>query len=455
MKKPGLSERGGPGAGSRPRSFTRRRSPLTTSSVPGTSRRLVPGGDCVRDLGRGSRPTPSGNGADPDSLRLPRLLLLARLTPGQALVIAADLVASLRTSHLAGHAHQGFRPNAVSIGADGSTRLVTPPGATIRLTEDTFRADLASASAVLAQLADAATAYASNGSTSTSTSSAAADHTTPPDPLATLAQAIDAVADPDELSNIAANLRQASSGADVMVRRELARIVSSAAGLDPWPPVDAPDGRDAAPRRSTLAGRTTEGSVQPVAGSGEAVASLGPTRAGSRTRTSSTGRWAVAVAVLLAVVLVELTVLRGRIAQDIDLLLEAGRAADATTDSEPRAPAVVPPAPASAGVVLGVDVRALGRCVPSAPCEVRVLIQLAADASSHRVRWNFRVVERCTGWVADLPGGELAVEPGGRAAAAVVTVPLPAGQALAVMAVTNAPAIAASQPLLVPTPGSC
>jgi hypothetical protein len=392
---------------------------------------------------------PPGNDADPEDLPLPRLLLLARLTPGQALVIAADVVASLRTSHSVGHAYQGFRPGAVSIGADGSTRLVTPVSARAGLTEDARRADVASASAVLAELAEATSVYATNGSVRTS--AATADDTTPVDPRAMVAQAIEALADPDQLPDVAAMLKRASLGTDVTARRELARIVNSAAGLDPWPSVDASDTR----KPSALAGRTTtEATAQRVAGRDGVGANLGPI-AGARTRTSAAGRWAVAVAVLLAVLLVELTLLRGRIAQDIELLLEAGRAADTPTVSEPPAPAVVPPAPASAGVVLGVDVRALGRCVPGTPCEVRVLIRLAPDDSSHRVGWIFRMVERCTGWASDLPGGELAVQPGVQVAAAVLTVPLPAGKALAVMALTDAPAIAASQPLLVPTPGSC
>ena len=68
------------------------------------------------------------------------------------------------------------------------------------------------------------------------------------------------------------------------------------------------------------------------------------------------------------------------------------------------------------------------------------------------VTWSYRVVDRCTGATDMAPGGTVTVPAGVDRAAAVGTVALPAGQAVAVLAVTDLPAAAASPP--VPA-GSC
>ena len=74
------------------------------------------------------------------------------------------------------------------------------------------------------------------------------------------------------------------------------------------------------------------------------------------------GAWLVSVAVLVAVVLLEVAFLRDEIAADVDLLLDAGRSGSAPIQPrrEPDGLPVVPPAPAAAGVVTAVDLRTLG-----------------------------------------------------------------------------------------------
>ena len=71
------------------------------------------------------------------------------------------------------------------------------------------------------------------------------------------------------------------------------------------------------------------------------------------------------------------------------------------------------------------------------------------------VTWGFQVLDRCTGVAANAPGGTVTVPPEGDRTDAIVTVGLPRGDALAVLALTEQPAIAASAPLLVPADGAC
>jgi len=167
------------------------------------------------------------------------------------------------------------------------------------------------------------------------------------------------------------------------------------------------------------------------------------------------GAWLLSVVVLAAVVLLEVAVLRDHIATDIRLLLGAGRSGSASSSPpEPDGPPIVPPAPAAAGSVTAVDLRLLAPCAPGAPCTMRLLVRLVPAADPQVVTWSYRIVDRCTGaTVTDTaPGGSVTVPAGGERAAALGTVTLPAAHAVAVVAVTDAPAAAASPPAIV---GSC
>jgi hypothetical protein len=166
------------------------------------------------------------------------------------------------------------------------------------------------------------------------------------------------------------------------------------------------------------------------------------------------GAWLLSVVVLAAVVLLEVALLRDHIATDIRLLLGAGRSGSASSSPEPDGPPIVPPAPAAAGSVTAVDLRPLPRCAPGAPCTMRLLVRLVPAAEPQVVTWSYRIVDRCTGATAadTAPGGSVTVPAGGERAAALGTVTLPAADAVAVVAVTDLPAAAASPPAFV---GSC
>ena len=149
----------------------------------------------------------------------------------------------------------------------------------------------------------------------------------------------------------------------------------------------------------------------------------------------------------------ELVVLRDNIAADVALLLDAGRGgAASSTAPEADGVPIVPPAPVAAGTVAAVDLRALAPCAPAAPCTVRVLVRLVPSPDPQVVTWSYRVVDRCTGAVADVPGGTVTAPAGGEQVVAVGTVALPAQQAVGVLAVTGLPAAAASAPVFA---GSC
>jgi hypothetical protein len=192
-----------------------------------------------------------------------------------------------------------------------------------------------------------------------------------------------------------------------------------------------------------------------------------------------------ALVVIAGIVALEFAFLHERLMQDLHLL--TGASAREQAAGHPTRPPLGPvpaPAPATAGTVDRVDLRALDSCTPGTVCAVRVLVRLQpqpeqlqpqgpvpakaeampqpqAQAMSPpgaqapekplRVTWTFRAIDRCTGATHALPGGSLSVAPGGREAQAVNRVLLPAGQVLALIAVTGAPATAASAPLPVPT----
>jgi hypothetical protein len=163
--------------------------------------------------------------------------------------------------------------------------------------------------------------------------------------------------------------------------------------------------------------------------------------------------WLVSLVVLAAVVLLEVALLRDHIVADVALLLDAGRSGSGPSAApEPDGFPDVPPVPAAAGGVTGVDVRLLEPCAPGAPCAVRLLVRLVPGPDPQTVTWSYRVVDRCTGATDTAPGGSVTVPPGVERAEAVGIVPLPPTTAVAVVAVTGEPAVAAAPAVLV---GSC
>lgn len=181
-----------------------------------------------------------------------------------------------------------------------------------------------------------------------------------------------------------------------------------------------------------------------------------PRRAGTGRR--RIGAWVLSVLVLAGVVVGEFGVLRQHIGNDIGALLTAGRSGSSTSAPKPAGspePGGVPvsaPAPAAAGSVAGVDLRALSPCVPGSPCTVRLQVRLAPRPVHQVVSWSYRVVDRCAGASVRAAGGSVAVPAGDTRLEATSVLALPAAaHAVAVFAITTAPAVAASPPLLLGT----
>jgi hypothetical protein len=159
------------------------------------------------------------------------------------------------------------------------------------------------------------------------------------------------------------------------------------------------------------------------------------------------------VLVLTVVVVLEVVLLRDDISADIDVLLQAGRSgSQSSATSPPDGLPISAPAPPAAGSVAAVDLRPLAPCRPGVPCTVRVEVRLLPGAREQAVTWSYRLVDRCTGSATTAPGGTVTVPRAGGRAAAVGTVALPKARAVAVVAVTGTPAVAASAPVSV---GSC
>ncbi|RBY81268.1 hypothetical protein DQ239_01240 [Blastococcus sp. TF02-09] len=337
----------------------------------------------------------------PEGIGLGRLLALARPTPPQALLLGLDLLEGLLAV-----AAEGPVPGAVDV-------VVTPdgraaPGAAVRGRP---------AGQVLAELGAAARRPGADP---------AAEGLLAELDLAAAELAADGV------GPAARRLRTAAGALDrARVRAELGALARAAAGPGSGGSGTLPGGA----RRVTGRPRPPDGG--PRAG-----------RAGRRI-----GAWLLSLVVLGAAVVAEVVLLGDTIRTDIELLLDAGRSGEQPVDEpEPDGLPVVPPAPAAAGSVTGVDLRALAPCAPGTPCTVRVLVGLVPSAEPRTVAWSYRVVDRCTGVSTTVPGGTVAVPPQADRAAVVADVPLPALPGLALLAVTDAPAVAASAPV---DAGSC
>ena len=355
-------------------------------------------------------PTRPSNGVP-----LARLIALAGLTPAQALEIAAGLMAAV--AERSEPDDDGV--DQVVVDPDGRVVLGRAPRGGHAERWPGSCPPSAGVESVFTEVADAARARARR-----------------PDPLLTELENAIALMPRADASLVARMLGDACAAIDrAGVRAELSALVraivarssvSVVGGAPPRAPVAGAAGRGRPPER-------------PASGRGRVV----------RRRV---GAWLLSVAVVVTVVLLEIAFLRDDILADVDLLLDAGRSGSApSVAAAPDGIPLVPPAPAAAGIVTGVDLRALGRCTPGAACTMRVQVRLEPGTEPQTVTWSIRVIDRCTGAAETVPGGSVVVPPGAEQAVVVGPVALPQ-TAAAVLAVTALPAAAASPPVLV---GAC
>jgi hypothetical protein len=389
-----------------------------------------------------ARPDATSRDAEDDGVPLRRLLAVAALTPAQAALLALDLVDELEArpdnSGLVRIAESSVRVTSL-----GRLRVV---GAALAP-----EPDVAAAADLVRRLA--ATARRAGGSRREES-----------------AILIDRLAGlPGDVDDLAARVRDAAAwlldgeGDEriLRVRQELAALVATTSGHE-RAARSTPTAQEAAahPASATVrwgtAGLVPSG-VRPFT-----------RRAWHRRRASRLGR--LVLPGLIVVVLGALGWLGGpRAWSELHRAWETFFPPTPTTQPAPARPvAPSPPAattprpipapgPAAAGPVTAVTVQRLqATCASGQVCPVRVYVRLNQQPVAQNVAWTFQVVDRCTGAAVTRPGVEVTARAGWSYVYGLTYLQLPRGPALAVVAVTSAPARAASPPLLVPPRGgSC
>lgn len=391
---------------------------------------------------------------------LPRLRALCELSPRQAAAVGLSVLHAVQDLHARGwwHGRLAGAADDVVVAPDGRARLGGWAAGTLLLDgpADALRRD--DLLAVRALAADLLAQTRPGGVWSTERRDAEAE---------AVAHAGEERADddhaPDAPHPVAQVLEQRLAalvgGPDLAERTRLelvalVRAVPAATDLEPEPVGDedagAPAGAPAAPRRR-------RGRRHPRRPAGRTAV---PRRTGATAPRTDRGSWLwkaiVALTVLAVVVGLELGLLGGRIANDLRVLRSPAPSAAPSTATNAVSAALPSLGASTAGVVAKVDARAVGACAPGRPCTLRVVVQVERQQRALPVRWSVVAVDRCTSRRSTLPGGSLTVPAGGTTAAALQTVTLPKGRALAVGAVTTAPARAASKPLPAPArPPTC
>ncbi|HEX6349381.1 MAG TPA: hypothetical protein VF160_08335 [Candidatus Dormibacteraeota bacterium] len=111
--------------------------------------------------------------------------------------------------------------------------------------------------------------------------------------------------------------------------------------------------------------------------------------------------------------------------------------------------------PAASGDVKSVAIAANGGCAVGGSCAVEVTVKTTTAGAPNDVTWTIKTYDACTGAVADVGTDKVTEQNGWNTVIGDRTVTLPAARGqLQVLAVTSAPATAASPPLTVGS-GSC
>lgn len=370
-----------------------------------------------------------------------QLIRLTRLTPEQALVVGADLVCGLRDRHASRRALGGFGAEHVTVGADGSVCLRDEVPAEWTTDQPARHADLVSAHALLVELAAIAGQQPPRNGVATS-AGRRAEHE-----LAAHELAAAAGRPVEDLLTAATGLGSMADLVGAAARAELADLAAAAG-----PPLAAgPAPRVIGTESSPGSGSVTGGA--PDRPSDRPAGSPGHPTVPRWAALVRYGRWALVLAALAAVLVLEMVLLGNRVSADLDALSAAGRQSGAGPSATALSP--LPVEPRAAGPIAGVDLRPLALCAPGAICEVRVLVRLVPEPGTQRVQWTYLLTDRCTGLVHNAAGGSVTVTSGGRELVAVGQLRLPPASALSITAVTGVPARAASPPLTVPAHASC
>jgi hypothetical protein len=88
-------------------------------------------------------------------------------------------------------------------------------------------------------------------------------------------------------------------------------------------------------------------------------------------------------------------------------------------------------------------------CAGGSTCTMRVDVHLQPPSETTDITWNFRITDACRGVTTEVTGASVAAQPGWDFVFATTAFPLPATRKLWITAITSAPAIAGSVPMLI------
>jgi hypothetical protein len=364
--------------------------------------------------------------------QLRRLLTVATLTPEQAALITARVLGGLRALHQAGLWHGDLDARTVHVGNAGQVR-VGEWGLRVDAQDDETRrhGDRQAAMRLLGRLG---TSVRRHGRRQL-------------DSVAAMLSTLEAC-DGARGEEVALLARAGEAAAAVLQGRAGERATAELAALVAMLDRDLPS--------------RTAAALEPA---GAPPARRGPFRSPAAVWAPAPrpGRWVAAgVVVLLILAVVGAVALATRqprppVAVTVP---HPGRAVSAPPIGGPRAPTTPSPvptgqrpvptlAPAAAGPITAIEIQPLeGSCQPNATCPVQVTVRLQPQPAAEEVRWSFHVFDRCTGNTDVLPGVSVTALAGWAYVYGTSWPALPAAHPLALVAVTESPAAAASPAVL-------
>lgn len=382
---------------------------------------------------------------------LRRVMSVSELHPLHVLGVLRAVTAGLRELDEAGFSHGALDADCVEATAEGTVRLALRPAAVLRSTRASRRRDLDAVTGLLESMLARGRRAGVGGGTSLSVaarlralleSRGLSQAATPAEACALLEECIVAI-DGAPGDGVAAQL-----AALVAAVRPPALRDSAPAATVAVTGTAVPAARAAAPAAAEPA---AEPRVETAAGAHRPGITLPWLRA-------ATPAIAVCAAALLVVVVAVVAVLHGRGHSTPAAASPVHRAAPARpapqrpplTSGVVAAPQPLAPpqlAPAATATIRAVSMPALVGACTGPVCTVTVRVTLPPHGSEG-VAWSLDVVDRCSGTVTRQPGGAVQALPRFQYVFDSSRISIPAGRPVAVIAVTAAPSVAASPPLL-------
>jgi hypothetical protein len=346
-----------------------------------------------------------------DGIPLRRFLDRAKLSLAEAASLASLVLEAVAAMHESGCGHGELDSRSVRVIPDGTVRLAEwGPDAPfpVGLDDEVRRADLRSAAGLVEEITKSAGR--------------------PARPLTEvedrLMSRLRAAADPRSLRR--RGPLKAARGLDLAIGRVERRQTARRGVIQLAGAIAAPAGpaRPGHPVGGKLPGAPSERRLPPPA----------------RRRPLWPRIWKVGVVlgVIALVVGIELRFFGDSVRRNVNVLLGADSksAGDGSRKPGPL-PVLGPPA---AGPITHLELRSLEGCRPEALCNAVVQLTVAPQNAPLDVAWGFELVDRCDGRRDSRPGGVMSVPADRDRAVQTVSVPLPAGRALALIPVTHSPA---------------